>query len=676
MKIVTVIPLEKGAWKTDLTYFTTKDIDKGSIVVVPIRNKKILALVVSLEDVAESKGDVKDMPFLLKKILEVKDHSIFRDEFLEAALELSSYFVAKENSAMISLIPAIFREKYDEIVKFSKLYKGGEARPSALDLASPDSLRSSLNIKIEKLLFQTKLEDRIAFYKTFIRGYFAQKKSVFLILPTEYDIEIFEKTLSRGVENFTFAIHNGLKPARLLEIYEKIMYSTHGVLILCTPQFLSIPRSDVGAIILEKESSGIYKMVPKPHFDLRIFAELYASKIKAKFILSDTLLRFDTIARKDIDNLGEVYPMSFRTNFDGKINIFERESDNQKRLPDGTVSVATPRFRVLGKEILEEIYSALKDKKNVFVFSLRKGLATYTVCKDCGEAVSCENCLAPVVLYLSRDSKKRMFVCNRCNTEKDPETTCSNCGSWNLTSLGIGTDTILEELKNEFQKNSGIKIFKLDKESAKTSKEAEKIIKDFENTRGSILIGTEMAFFYLKEKIHLSVVASFDSLWSIPNFKMGEKVIQLLLSIIYRTENKILIQTKNIKDMALQSIKSENLLPFVREELEDRKNLGYPPFKRFIKITCVSNKAESPEIKKMLSEILKDYNPEIFSGFVSKNTNEYATNALIKIEPYSWSLPDISIGSGLDKHLKKILSSLVSTPDNKFEISVDPEDLL
>ena len=93
MKIVTVIPLEKGAWKTDLTYFTTKEVSKGSIVTVPIRSKKLLALVVSLEEATESKGNWKTMPFQLRKVLEVKEHVIFRDEFIETGLELSSYFI-------------------------------------------------------------------------------------------------------------------------------------------------------------------------------------------------------------------------------------------------------------------------------------------------------------------------------------------------------------------------------------------------------------------------------------------------------------------------------------------------------------------------------------------------------------------------------------------------------
>ena len=66
--------------------------------------------------------------------------------------------------------------------------------------------------------------------------------------------------------------------------------------------------------------------------------------------------------------------------------------------------------------------------------------------------------------------------------------------------LGIGTDTVFEEIKINFPRKTKNKIFKLDRESVKTNKEAEKILKEFEKNSGSILIGTEMAFFYLKEK--------------------------------------------------------------------------------------------------------------------------------------------------------------------------------
>src|SRR3989344_4430422 len=537
MKIVTVVPLDKGSFRTELTYFTTKDVKNGSIVSIFIRNKKILGLVISCQDVVNTKSGIKNMPFQLKKIVEIKEHSIFRNEFLESALELSSYFVSPKNIGVASFIPAIFREKYDEIVKFSKKNKNISSEKNI----KKELTNTSGNIKTEKLLLQAQLEDRISFYKTLIRGYFALKKSVFIVLPTEYDIEIFQQALSKGIENFTFSMHGRLRPKKIIEKYEQIVNSAHGVLILGTAQYLSIPRTDLGAIIVEHENSDVYK----------IFPEVYASKINAKFILADSLLRYETIARKEIDGLSEVYPLSFRTNFDeAMINIINpspnKEEENLEALPPNGGKAS--KFKIFSEKSIEEIQHSLKNKKNIFIFSLRKGLATHTICKDCNETINCEKCLAPVVLYLSRDNKKRMFVCNKCNTEKEPEIKCVNCGGWNLMPLGIGTDTVLAEKKKKFPK---IKIFKLDRESVKTDKEAEKITKEFEKNSGSILVGTEMPFFYLKAKVDLSIVASFDSLWSIPNFKMSEKIIQLLLSILSKTEKKLIIQTKNKNDPAL-----------------------------------------------------------------------------------------------------------------------------
>jgi primosomal protein N' len=153
---------------------------------------------------------------------------------------------------------------------------------------------------------------------------------------------------------------------------------------------------------------------------------------------------------------------------------------------------------------------------------------------------------------------------------------------------------------------------------------------------------------------------------------MSEKIIQLLLSTISKTEEKIIIQTKNKNDPALLAVKSENLLSFVREELEDRKNLSYPPYKRFIKITYLGDKEGSIEAKKALREVFKEYNPEIFSGFIAKNKNQYVTNALLKLDPQKWSLPELSHNSSIDQNLFNLLSSLPPS----YEVSVDPEDLL
>lgn len=645
MKIVNVIPLKKGVLKDDLTYFTSKKIENGSIAVISLRNKKTLGLVVSTEDVSGAKINIKDMGFNLKKIIEVKEKSVFLKEYLDSAILMSRYFASGKSSAIASLIPAVFREEYDKI-------------STNLTLALPLSRGGLGEVKAEKLLLQEPLTNRISIYKTLIRENFAMNKSVFVVLPTETDIETFAEHLSKGIEQFTFVVSGGLSSKKMIEKFRQITTTSHTVLILGTAPFLSIPRPDLGVIITEHASSPGYKMLARPHFDLRVFAEVFAAKINARFILADSLLGFETIA-KEAGKDGGVYfpmhPLAFRIGFSGEIEI-----ENPKKLAND----AAAKFKIFTEKSIREIKNAIAGGKSVFIFALRKGLATQTVCRDCGEVVSCDKCQAPMILR-----KSRVFVCNRCGEEKDGETACANCHSWNMMPLGIGTDTVTAELGLALPQ---VKIFKLDKESAKTKKAAEKIIREFEDNPGSIMVGTEMAIFYLKKKVALSIIASFETLWSIPNYKMSEKILQLAISILSATEEKFIIQTKNSEDPAILAIASRNLLSFVRSELEDRKSMGYPPFKRFIKIKHLGNKAETLKAKQLLAGVFKDYSPLIFSGFIERLKGKYVINALIKLDPENWSLPELSLNSSIDENL---LAKLLALPP-AFEISVDPEDLL
>jgi len=650
MKIVTVIPFQKGVLKEEFTYFSAKNIENGSIVNIPMRNKKNLGLVISCEDVLKEKSSIKDMSYNLKKIDEIKEKSIFKKEFFESLVSVSKYFAVKKNQVISSILPSVIIEEYDQISKITK----------------PIEETNLTNLKSEKLLFQTNIEDRISFYKTLIRGSFAEKKSIFIILPTEKDIQNFNELLSKGIEKFTFTIHGGLTKNKQLEKIKDILDCDHPILMLGTAPYLSVPRDDFKTIILEHESSNAYKTIKRPHLDLRIFAEVFAFKIGAKFILADSFLRFETITRKEIDSLSEIYPLSFKVNFDGEIRVFGKNEPVEKLTDE---DLEKKKFRILTTATIAEIKKSIEKKENVFIFALRKGLATTTICRDCSELVVCDKCSAPLVLYQTKDSKKKIFMCNKCGAEKNSNITCKNCGSWNLMPLGIGTDTVFEEAKKLFPKTE---IFKLDKESINTTNKAEKMVKEFQKNHGSIIVGTEMALFYLKEKVPLSIISAFDSLWSIPNFRMSEKIIQIIISMLSKTEKKLIIETKNEEDEIINAIKIDNLISFVREEIKDRENLGYPPFKRFVKISFLGSKIETANTRKFLSENFKEYGPEIFSGFLAKFKDKFITNALIKIDPYNWSLAELSHNSKIDENL---LEKILSLPP-QFSISIDPDDLV
>ena len=231
MKIVTVIPFIKGVFKEDLTYFTSKDIQNGSIVSIQVRNKNILGLVINSEEVKNEKGNIKDLPFNLKKIIETKEQVIFRTEFLDSILEISKYFVAKKSDGASALIPSAFKEEYDQIAKFNN---------ATLNYKN-ENKEIFKNLKNEKLLFQAPLVDRISYYKTLIRGSFAAKKSVFIVLPNKHEIEAFFEPLAKGIEKFVFSIHGELNTKKQIEEARLKLIEANGTLQISKSDIRSHP---------------------------------------------------------------------------------------------------------------------------------------------------------------------------------------------------------------------------------------------------------------------------------------------------------------------------------------------------------------------------------------------------------------------------------------------------
>jgi len=526
MKIITVAPLKRGI-KKELTYFAKTEPKLGSVVSVPIRKKFIDALVIDTKDLREYKSAVKISDFSFKKVQELKGQPVWSEAFFRACHRAHSYFTRPLGEIVASFIPKNFIENINKLPPLNAQFE------------------KKNNLTPEKLALQLPLEERLNFYKTFIRESFARKSSVFFCLPRISDIEFFKKRLETGLLDYTFAINSSLSAAKQIAVYKKIMTTDHPVIIFGTASFLFLPRPDIGTIIIEKESAEEFETVAN-NLDGRIFAELLAMELKTKLIFADTLLRLETIERVQNGILAEIFPLNFRIN--KQPEIIKQEKWNILELPT---------------------YKAIQSNHagQVFLFALRKGLATLTICHDCGQTVVCAKCQKPLVLH----GPKRTFICHSCRKEQSANIKCSNCQGWNLVPLGIGIEKVYEEIKKDFPNRQ---IFISD---------TEKDIKEFLETPGGILIGGENTLAYLNEPVDFSAVISFDTLWNIPDFRMNEKIMRIVVSLLEKTKRKTIIQTRRNFEM------KENLLDFVREELELRKKYNYPPFTRLIEVTLPIN---------------------------------------------------------------------------------------
>lgn len=643
MWILEVVPLKRGLPKSTLTYFSSEQVADGSVVSVPVRAKAVDAVVVSCRDAKEEKAAIKSGSFALKKILKVKPGTPVPGYIFETAKLAAQYYRAQRGTILNLLIPDY---------SYYGLFAHGE------------TVKKETDLQPERLIFQSPLDDRIAFYRTYIRESFAKKESITFVCPTIADCALFAESLSRGIADFVVVINSDISKKKLVDSVKRLSTTAHAFVVITTPAFATLMRPDTGTVIVEHESSSAYATPTNPSFDFRVMMELLARAAGKKLLLGDSLLRVETLARQENKELGTVAPITFRALAPIEITV----------IPHGVPSQLPTRARgdqipALSEPMRALISRAKETQSHIFAFSLRTGLATFTRCRDCGTVCLCEHCEAPLVLYAA-GAGKRVFICNKCKRHKPSEQKCEKCNSWNLAALGLGTEFLEEEIKRLYP---DIPVFRIDREATPTRTEARKVAAQFSAAPCGVLVGTEMALFYLSEDITDSIVVSFDTLFNIPSYRTNERIIELFLAIAERTRGKLYVQTKNPDEPVIELIKSNNYATWYRNELAERMEYNYPPASTIMKITWRGKDSEKDAAKDYLLELLAPFSPDIFETIISnKGKRETAVNAVIRPRREEWSLQALQSSRGLSETLREILAKL---PDEAI-LNVNPDNLL
>jgi len=643
MKIVTVIPLSRGIFRDHLTYFTTDpNIEIGSLVFVPLRTKTIPAITILIQDVRSAKTQLKQATFTIKKIEKIKSTPVFIPSFIETANTAADYFATNTSSIIQSLIPKNILEAYGN-EEINEIPVGIEKQFDQKELQN------------EKYVFQSDYKERMATYKSFIRESFAKQESVFFCLPSSQKIEHAFNSLEKGISSYTYILNGKISKKEMISRWNKIITSKHPVLIIATGGFMAIPRHDIGTIILDSENDSGYKTPTRPFMDYRIFAEFHAKKTGIKLIFGDVFLRTETLFRQKEGEFIPFTPLKFRILSTAKQKIIDTKKD--KNLDESTRTNKKEPFGILSDELKKIIDETKQQNEHLFIISARKGLNPLTVCGDCGTIVKCDYCSTPIVLHKKND--KNVFICHKCGNHKSAKTKCENCGSWKLTPLGIGIQLAETEISKKYP---NIKLFRLDKDSATTTKQAKEIAQSFIDSPGSILLGTEMALSYIEKDIENIAVLSIDSLFALPDFRGNERIFNLLLRLYTKSTKNFIIQTRHIDEKIFQDISKGNLMDFYRDEIKNRQETEYPPFKKFIKITREGQKEKVVNDMEKLKDALTNYEAIAFPAFVQEIKSEYRMHMLIKLEKNSW----------VDTRLLGILKSLSPA----YIINVEPENLL
>ena len=216
------------------------------------------------------------------------------------------------------------------------------------------------------------------------------------------------------------------------------------------------------------------------------------------------------------------------------------------------------------------------------------------ICANCSTAIKCPFCDVSMSIH----SKKRVIKCHYCNYATKIPAKCPECGSEEFLNERKGSSEIVEILSDIFKDK---KIEKFDRDIITSKTRLDKILKDFNEKKIDILVGTQMLSKGHDYDVDLAIILDIDFILNMPDFRARERALSLAKQVAGRAgrrkDAEVIIQTIN-DEFFMQSYDE-----FIKEEIEFRKDLEYPPFSRIARLEF-SDKNQ----KKAYEEMMKVYN--------------------------------------------------------------------
>jgi primosomal protein N' (replication factor Y) len=278
---------------------------------------------------------------------------------------------------------------------------------------------------------------------------------------------------------------------------------------------------------------------------------------------------------------------------EGKIRSFEGPSAGFS--PIKMVDLTNYKFvpGLVSPPVRDALQAALaKGKKSILVLN-RMGSYRLTRCVDCAQILKCAHCDSPLIY--SRSAGK--YLCRHCTYTVPGDTECPKCRKPSWRSVGIGVEQVQTELKKLFPQA------KIHSFSSVVAGRAEQSLPDFD-----ILISTQAVLrFQGTLKAHCAAFIDFDAELNRLDMRSAFNAFSLALHISSMALEDVFIQTRNSGHYVLQSLSRGDPQDFYDEELRLRKELGFSPFKHWVKISLrgKAEKSTHQAAEEVYNELIK-----------------------------------------------------------------------
>lgn len=393
-----------------------------------------------------------------------------------------------------------------------------------------------------------------------------EDKGAIVMVPeislTSQTIKLFSDIFGDEIAVF----HSGLSLGERLDEWKRVNRGEARI-VVGTRSAVFAPVKNLALIVIDEEQEHTYKSESSPRYDAREIARWRCKKHSAMCLLTSATPSVESfyIAQKGLYSLHKL-----------------EERFGEAQLPDVEL-VDMNETDTIGADSLISVplYEALKEnieeKRQSIILLNRRGYHHFATCKSCKEVIMCPYCSISMTYH----SANGRLMCHYCGHSEPVPKKCPSCGAEDINFRGPGTQRVEEELEMIFP---NARILRVDTDSMSAKLSLEKKLKEFDEGKYDIMVGTQMVAKGLDfENVTLVGVISADQMLYSDDFRSNERTFDLLTQVVGRSgrgalRGTAIIQTYVPENPFLYLASKQDYLGFYEREIEYRKALLYPPF--------------------------------------------------------------------------------------------------
>ncbi len=332
------------------------------------------------------------------------------------------------------------------------------------------------------------------------------------------------------------------------------------------------PIRNLRLIIVDEEHEPAYKQEETPRYHGRDVAVYRAHLTGCLCVLGS--------ATPSLESLYNAQQGKYQL-----LRLLKRVDDRQLPLihvVDMTREKGKARGPVLFSPFLaEKMRQRHEQGEQTILFLNRRGYDASLKCPDCGYVAMCDHC----DVTLTHHRSEKILRCHMCGFEDSVPQFCPQCRSPKIVYRGSGTQKIEDHCARILP---GARIVRIDADTMQKKNLFREVLGDFRRGKIDVLVGTQMIAKGLDfPNVTLVGLIDADLSMHLPDFRAAERTFQLLVQVAGRSgrgdrAGEVVVQTSLPYAPAIQFARQQDFDGFAEEELGNRKEYHYPPFRHLI----------------------------------------------------------------------------------------------